>query len=470
MYVKNQLLEVEITDMTNDGEGVGKIDGYTFFIKDAIIGDRVSFIVTKVKKTYGYGRVKDILIRSSYRIDAPCPQAKRCGGCQIQEMSYDRQLEFKKDKVVNNLIRLGGFKRDHIESILEPIMGMDGEPFRYRNKAQYPIGYDRQGNLICGFYAGRTHAIIPVKDCLLGPAENKDILEAVLTWMKKNGISAYDESSHNGIVRHVLIRKGFTSGEIMVCLVINSDRLPHEKELIEKLTGIHGTTSVSYSVNKDDTNVIMGDNYHTIYGTDTITDSIGELKFKISPLSFYQVNSIQTKKLYDKALSYADLTGGETVWDLYCGIGTISLFMAQKAKKVYGVEIIPQAINDAKENASANGLNNAEFFVGKAEQVIDRLWEENKDCSEESEEYQMTHPDVIVVDPPRKGCDELCISTMLKMNPKRIVYVSCDSATLARDLKLLCAGGYELTSVCPCDMFANSIHVETVCLLTRERV
>ena len=234
MYVKNQLLEVEITDMTNDGEGVGKIDGYTFFIKDAIIGDRVSFIVTKVKKTYGYGRVKDILIRSSYRIDAPCPQAKRCGGCQIQEMSYDRQLEFKKDKVVNNLIRLGGFKRDHIESILEPIMGMDGEPFRYRNKAQYPIGYDRQGNLICGFYAGRTHAVIPVKDCLLGPAENKDILEAVLTWMKKNGISAYNESSHNGIVRHVLIRKGFTSGEIMVCLVINSDRLPHEKELIEK--------------------------------------------------------------------------------------------------------------------------------------------------------------------------------------------------------------------------------------------
>ena len=467
MYQKNQLLEVEITDITNDGEGVGKLDGYTFFIKDALIGDRVQFIVTKVKKTYGYGKVKTIITPSQYRIKAKCPDARRCGGCQIQELSYERQLEFKKDKVINNLIRLGGFEREFLKSIEEPIIGMGDDCFRYRNKAQFPIGCDKEGNLIAGFYAGRTHDIMPIEDCMIGVDENKYILQAVIKWMKSFSISAYDEALHKGMIRHVLIRKGFASGELMVCLVINADRLPKEKELIDCLLSVEGIKSISYSVNKEKTNVIMGETYTTIYGSDTITDSIGKLKFKISPLSFYQVNPVQTYKLYEKALEYANLTGNEIVWDLYCGIGTISLFLAQKAGHVYGVEIVPQAIEDAIENAKINEFDNTDFFVGKAEEVIDRLWEKNKDSKENTDEYRMTHPDVIVVDPPRKGCDELCLNTMLKMSPDRIVYVSCDSATLARDLRILCDGGYVLESFAPCDMFAHTVHCETVACLSR---
>ena len=469
MYQKNQLLEVEITDITNDGEGVGKLDGYTFFIKDALIGDRVQFIVTKVKKTYGYGKVKTVITASEHRVKAKCPDARRCGGCQIQELSYERQLKFKRDKVVNNLIRLGGFEKEFLESVEGPIMGMKDDCFRYRNKAQFPIGYDKEGNLIAGFYAGRTHNIMPVDDCMIGASENKAILQAVLDWMKRYGISAYDEVLHKGIVRHVLIRKGFTSGELMVCLVVNADTLPKEKELVDCLLSVKEIQSISYSVNKEKTNVIMGDGYKTLYGSDTITDSIGNLEFKISPLSFYQVNPVQTRRLYEKALEYADLKGSETVWDLYCGIGTISLFLAQRAGHVYGVEIVPQAIEDARENAKINRLDNTDFYVGKAEEVIDKLWEKNKVSKEGTDEYRMTHPDVIVVDPPRKGCDELCLSTILKMSPDRIVYVSCDSATLARDLKILCDKGYILKSFAPCDMFPHTVHCETVACLSRNR-
>ena len=467
MYQKNMLLEADITDITNDGEGVGKLDGYTFFIKDALIGDRVRFVVTKVKKNYGYGKMTDILIPSKFRVEAKCPDARRCGGCQIQEMSYERQLKYKRDKVINNLVRLGGFDRSFLESVEESIIGMEGEPFRYRNKAQYPIGYDKEGNLTAGFYAGRTHAIIPVSDCVLGCEENKDILGIILNWMEKHNIPAYDENLHKGVVRHVLIRKAFTCNELMICLVINSDSLPHKKELIEQLIKIDGIKSISFSTNKEKNNVIMGEKYITIYGSDTITDCIGDLKFNISPLSFFQVNPKQTVKLYEKALEYADLTGDETVWDLYCGIGTITLFLAKKAGRVFGVEIIPQAIDDAKENAKINNLSNTEFYVGKAEEVIDRLWEENKNRAKDSKEYRMIHPEVIVVDPPRKGCDELCLKTMVKMSPDKIVYVSCDSATLARDLRTLCDNGYEVKKVCPCDMFANTVHVETVALLSK---
>lgn len=467
MYQKNQLLEVDITDITNDGEGVGKLDGYTFFIKDALIGDRVQFIVTKVKKTYGYGKVKTVISPSEYRIKAKCPDARRCGGCQIQELSYERQLKFKRDKVINNLIRLGGFEREFLESIEEPMMGMKDDCFRYRNKAQFPVGYDKEGNLIAGFYAGRTHNIMPIDDCMIGAYENKSILQAILEWMKRYGISAYDEVMHKGVVRHVLIRKGFASGELMVCLVINADTLPKGKELINRLLSVAKIQSISYSINKEKTNVIMGNGYKTLYGSDTITDSIGNLEFKISPLSFYQVNPIQTRMLYEKALEYADLGGSETVWDLYCGIGTISLFLAKKAGHVYGVEIVPQAIEDAKENAKINKLNNTDFYVGKAEEVIDRLWEKNKDSKEGTDVYRMTHPDVIVVDPPRKGCDEQCLSTIIKMSPDRIVYVSCDSATLARDLRLLCDNGYVLKAFTPCDMFPHTVHVETIVCLSK---
>ncbi len=472
MYQKNQILEVDITDMTNDGEGVGKVEGCTFFVKDALIGDRALIRVTKVKKTYAFGRLEKLIKPSPGRIDAPCPEARRCGGCQIQALSYEEQLRFKKNKVINNLVRIGGFSREEIEKITEEIIGMTDPKtgcYRYRNKAQYPVGTDREKNPVAGFYAGRTHAIIPVGDCLIGIPENEAILEAVLDWMRMYGIPAYDEEKQGGTIRHILIRKGFATGEIMVCLVINAKKLPHEEELVRMLCALsfpseNSIRHISYSTNTDNTNVIMGDNYRTIYGEDVITDRLGGLTFRISPLSFYQVNPVQTEKLYEKALSCAGLTGKETVWDLYCGIGTISLFLARKAGHVCGVEVVPQAIEDARTNAKENGLENTTFFVGKAEEVIDRLYREGNAKGNDS---SMLHPDVIVVDPPRKGLDPLCIETMLKMSPKRIVYVSCDSATLARDLNILCDGGYELRSVTSVDMFPHTVHVETAVLLQR---
>lgn len=470
-FVKNRTVDLEITDFTTEGEGVGHTDDCTFFVKDALIGDVVTVIITKVKKTYAYARIKDIIVPSPYRVKPPCPDAQRCGGCQIQALSYNKQLEFKQSKVINNIIRIGGFEKEYIEGIAEPIAGMGNNYFRYRNKAQYPIGRDKDGKLIAGFFAGRTHSIIPLDDCLIGIPENKPILDTIIKWMRDFGIEPYDEVSHKGIVRHVLIRKGFATGELMVCLVINADTLIHKDELISALGSVDFSeklpesriTNISYSVNKNDTNVIMGDGYVTVYGSDTITDFIGDLKFSISPLSFYQVNPVQTKKLYEKALEYADLTGNEIVWDLYCGIGTISLFMAQRAKQVYGVEIIPQAIEDARKNAELNGITNATFFIGKAEDIVSRAYEASLMTLPDN----ALHPDVIVVDPPRKGCDELCLDTILKMSPKRIVYVSCDSATLARDLKILCAGGYTVTRLAPVDMFPNTVHVETVALLSK---
>ncbi len=454
---KNKTIDLEIVDFTNEGEGVGHAEGCTFFVKDAVIGDVVTAVITKVKKNYAYARIRDIIVPSPYRVDAQCPEARRCGGCQIRTLSYEMQLKFKQNKVLNNLIRLGGFDREEMERIMEPIIGMDEKSrLRYRNKAQYPVGKNKEGSLITGFFAGRTHAIIPIDDCLIGIPENKKILKIITDWMIKYDISAYDEINHEGTVRHILIRKGFETGELMVCLVINADHLKRDKELIEMLaSGLSEESSrlshISYSVNKKDTNVIMGDTYKTIWGKDTITDRIGDLSFRISPLSFYQVNPIQTKRLYEKALQYADLQGEETVWDLYCGIGTISIFLAQNAKQVSGVEIIPQAIEDARANAVMNGIENAEFYVGKAEEVVDRL---------------KSRPDVVVVDPPRKGCDDNCLQTILKTSPNRIVYISCDSATLARDLKILCAGGYRLKALTPCDMFPETVHVETVCLLS----
>ena len=365
-----------------------------------------------------------------------------------------------------------------------PVVGME-EPFRYRNKAQFPVGYDKEGNVITGFYAARTHSIIPVEDCLLGIKENEPILNLIKGWMKECYVSAYDETTGKGLVRHVLIRYGFTTKEIMVCLIINGDQIPKAERLIEQLKAVEGMTSISVNINKKNTNVILGEETRCIWGQTYITDYIhlrdcgdslvGSVEefaltdtavaYRISPQSFYQVNPIQTEKLYSTALEYAGLTGEEYVWDLYCGIGTISLFLAQKAKKVYGVEIVPQAIEDAKNNAKLNNIINAEFFVGKAEEVLPEFYE--KLTSDESD-ASMLNPDVIVVDPPRKGCDEACLSTMLKMQPKRIVYVSCDSATLARDLRILCDGGYEMVKVRAFDQFAHTMHVETVCLLSKK--
>lgn len=462
-FKKNQIVEVIIEDIGINGEGIGKISGYPLFIKDAVVGDRVRAVLTKVKKTYAYAHLNEILEPSPDRTAAPCEAAKTCGGCQLQAYTYEKQLDIKQNKVRNNLIRIGGFDAEQIDGLMQPVIGMD-HPWYYRNKAQYPVGTDKDGNPITGFYAGHSHRIVPCENCLLNRQENRRILKIVLDYMKRNSIPAYDEETGKGVVRHILTRCGFTSGEWMVCLVINSKDsrvLVNVKELLDALMEIPGMTSISYSSNTERTNVIMGKHYVTLAGRSTITDTIGDCAFELSPLSFFQVNPEQTVKLYGKALEYAGLTGGERVWDLYCGIGTISLFLARKAGHVYGVEIIPDAIEDAKENAKRNDLLNTTFLVGKAEEVLPKHYKETGEGA-----------DVIVVDPPRKGCEKSVLDTMLAMKPERIVYVSCDSATLARDLKILCEGDgttrYEIKKVQPVDMFPQTVHVETVCLLSRE--
>ena len=461
---KNDTAVIEITDIGVNGEGIGKVDGYTLFVKDAVIGDKAEVKVMKAKKNYGYARLMRVIEPSPDRVEPRCPFARKCGGCQIQEMSYERQLAFKAQKVRGNLERLGGFDKKLLDRVIEPILGMD-EPFGYRNKAQFPFGTDRDGNPVTGFYAGRTHDIIANTDCALGVPVNQEILEIILAFMREEHVPAYDEKTGKGLIRHVLIRYGFTTKEIMVCLVINGKKIPQGEKLVEKLAAVRGMTSITISPNTRQTNVIMGETYEILWGQGFITDYIGNVRYQISPLSFYQVNPVQTEKLYSQALEYADLKDGETVWDLYCGIGTISLFLAQKAGQVYGVEIIPQAIEDAKKNVEINGIANAEFFVGKAEEVL----------SEYYAEYVREHggenarADVIVVDPPRKGCDPALLETIVKMAPERVVYVSCDSATLARDLKVLCGNGYELAKVRPVDMFPETVHVETVVLLSKEK-
>ena len=542
---KNDIFELEITDMGTDGEGIGHYDGMTFFVKDALIGDVITARVTKLKKNYGYARVEEIKTPSTFRIEPKCALHKRCGGCQIQALSYEKQLEFKNDKVRNNLMRIGGFSEDELSAKMAPPVGID-DPYRYRNKAQFPVGRDKDGNIITGFYASRSHNIIPVDDCMLGVPVNKEILDIIKAWMNEYGIEPYDEVSRTGLVRHVLIRYGFTSKQIMVCLVINGDGLDSKRRgenvnvscvasgkitdkrdrdrascnkvndskasdnkpcdskasdsrynatdtLCERLSKIDGMTSISYNINKENTNVILGKKTVCIWGRSYIEDTIHLLSYpdfmpqgtgityQISPQSFYQVNPKQTEKLYSTALEFAGLTGKESVWDLYCGIGTISLFLSQRAKKVYGVEIVPQAIDDAKNNAKINGITNAEFFVGKAEEVLPEFYADAKknitkgseaikpevSAAKYTDEADMLTPDVIVVDPPRKGCDEKCLDTMLKMEPQRIVYVSCDSATLARDLKILCEEKYELVKWQAFDQFSHTGHVETVCLLSK---
>ena len=460
---KNDKITVTIEDIGVNGEGIGKVEGYTLFVKDAIIGDTVEAIITKPKRNYAYAKMINIIESSKHRVPAKCPVARQCGGCQIQELSYEAQLAFKNKKVRGNLERIGGFSPELLDEIMEPICGMD-EPFYYRNKAQFPIGTDKEGKIVTGFYAGRTHQIIPNTDCALGVPVNQDILQIILDYMNECHVTAYNEETGRGLVRHELIRYGFKTKEIMVCLVINGDNLPHSEKLVDKLTQIEGMTSITYSVNRENTNVIMGKEIGVLWGQGYITDYIGDIKYQISPLSFFQVNPAQTEKLYGLALEYADLKGEETVWDLYCGIGTISLFLAQKAEKVYGVEIVPQAIDDAKNNAKINAIENAEFFVGKAEEVLPEYY-----AQYEREHSEKAYADVIVVDPPRKGCDETLLQTMVQMRPERIVYVSCDSATLARDLKYLCENGYEMKRARAVDQFPMTTHVETVCLLSRNK-
>ena len=456
---KNQEVSLTIEDFTKEGEGLGKYQGFPLFVKDTVIGDEVKVSITKLKKNYGYARLVEIIKPSEDRVTALCPVARQCGGCKLQQISYDKQLHFKKGLVEGCLTRIGGFEKEDIEQKMEPVYGME-EPWHYRNKAQFPVGYDKEGNLVAGFYAGRTHSIVANTNCAIQAKVTHPIVEKVLSYMRENKISAYDEKNHSGLIRHILTRVGFTTGEIMVCLIVNgtAKQLKNINKLVDKLKEIEGMTSIIVNTNTDKTNKILGLHCETVWGQDYIEDYIGDIKYQIGPLSFYQVNPQQTKVLYSKALEYADLKGQELVWDLYCGIGTISLFLAQKAKQVYGVEIIKEAINDARRNATLNHMDNVEFFVGKAEEIVPAQYEKTG-----------IHPDVIVVDPPRKGCDATLLNTMLDMAPERIVYVSCDPATLARDLKILCAEKYTLEKVAVVDQFSHSVHVETVVLLSHQK-
>ena len=546
-YKKNDLVVLEITDLTEEGQGVGKCDGLVFFVKGSVMGDVVEAKILKVKKNYAYAKVEKLLEASPYRVTPFCPVAGKCGGCQLQHLSYEKELEWKEDRIAQSLIRIAGIPEEEVHAKGEGILG--GKTERYRNKAQYPvqngkelhveteqIGENsildrkektakncivdgkREGNinsmsvvrkelsgLKMGFYGFHSHRIIETEDCLINSAENPLILNCIKEWAREYKISGYEEETGKGLLRHIFLRKGFATGEILLCLVLNGKSLPHGKELWEKLEGLslrveegglqrgedvscgmdaqsqedvycgkNGTVQgrivgLCVNINEGSGNAILGRETRCLYGKDSIEDKIGELSFSISVPSFYQVNPVQTEKIYGKALEYAALTGEETVWDCYCGIGTISLFLAQKAKQVYGLEIVPEAIENAKKNAEKNGIHNAEFFVGAAEEVLPKWVEEQKrelrakgaDCGIGD------MVDVVSLDPPRKGCDEACLSAVLELSPKRIVYVSCDPGSLARDIKYLREGGYELEKWVGIDNFPRTGHVETVVLMSK---
>lgn len=554
---KNEIYYITIEDMGNDGEGIGhvaeasqgqegsgrpKVSGnrqegesgearIAVFVKDTVVGDIARVRIVKVKKRYAYGRLEAIISPSPFRVEAPCVKARSCGGCTLMHMSYDKQLEYKWSKVRNCLERIGGL--EDAGSLMEPIYGME-EPYHYRNKMQFPVGLDRNGTVQIGFYAGRTHSIIDLEDCKISHPVNDYIVRELRVWLQnwqdRTGSFIYDEEQHKGLVRHILTRVGFATGELMVCIIINGKELPlsvpgmnesssntiagegtscddellehvlravdnynqsrydvegdiwkensgqtgncaGDHEMSKKELGMNGIRqgkgqagvvtlkSLCMNRNQEKTNRILGDICKTLWGDPFITDFIGDVCFQISPLSFYQVNPIQTKVLYDKALEYADLSGKEIVWDMYCGIGTISLCLAQKARKVYGVEIVPQAIADARNNAALNELNNTEFFCGKAEEVVPEFYRKGENAGR--------HPDVVVVDPPRKGCEEILLQTIVEMAPKRLVYVSCDPATLARDVKRLGEMGYVVKKAAVVDQFGHSGHVETVVLMSQ---
>ncbi len=486
---KNQIVVITIEDMGTDGEGIGRYEGYTLFVKGAVPGDVIRAKVLKAKKTYGYAKIEEMLVSSPDRVTPCCPVAGRCGGCQLQQLSYQKQLAYKEQKVKNCLQRISGLSEQMLDSVMESILGMD-EPYYYRNKAQYPVGMGRDSGPVIGFYAGHSHTIIEQADCAIQEPINSVILKTVRDFMKEYQIPAYEEESGRGLVRHILTRVGYVTKEVMVCLVLHGRKFPYAEKLTERLkqavegfsaesaqgkeymqkmeygnvweAGVplkYSLKSICLNVNMERTNVILGKEILPVYGEPYITDEIGGIKYQISPLSFYQVNPKQTVRLYEKALEYADLSGNEVVWDLYCGIGTISLFLAKQAKWAYGVEIVPQAIEDAKHNAVLNGIANAEFFVGAAETVMPEKYQESGGTM---------HADVIVMDPPRKGCEQSLLDTAAAMQPERIVYVSCDPATLARDVKYLGERGYEVKKVCPVDMFPMTGHVEVACCLQRK--
>lgn len=441
----NDVKAIEIINLNHKGQGVGKIDDFTVFINGGLVGDKGKIRIEKVKKNYAIGELIEMIEPSENRVHPKCPVTDVCGGCQIQGLDYKAQLELKTNKVKNDLERIGKLKDVAIHNTI----GME-EPFYYRNKAQFPISKDKEGVKL-GFYKRGTHEIVDIKSCVIQHELNDKVLDIMKFYMKEYNIKPYDEESGKGTIRHVLTKTAFKTGDMMVVIITNGNRLPRKNELIHTLTSqIPNIKSIVQNINTSKGNRILGNNTNVIYGDDKIIDYIGDLKFGISAQSFFQVNPMQTKVLYEKALEYAELNGDETVFDLYCGIGSISLFLAQKAKKVYGIEIVKQAIEDAKENAKMNSVDNAEFFTGKAEEIFPKLYAEG------------IRADVVVVDPPRKGCDQVVLDTIVNMQPKKVVYVSCNPSTLARDLKYLDEKGYETVEVQPVDMFPHTMHVECV--------
>lgn len=525
MIKKDDTLQLTIEDIGSDGEGIGHIDltagsydepqrRYTIFVKDTVIGDVVTVKIMKALQSFAYAKLVSIDKPSPDRVEPKCPIAAQCGGCQIQALDYNKQLEFKQKKVMNDLVRIGGFDESLIREITDPIIGME-DPYCYRNKEQVPVGTDKDSNPVTGFYASHTHSIVPMTSCAIGDPENDLILNTILDYMKAENVPAYDEKTGTGLLRHILIRSGVYSREVMICLVVNGDSLPSENKLVELLRVLPFVTSISINTNKSRGNVILGRKLRVLWGEESIVDTLhvykveyeestrnpaaslhddsaasgndtsgidasrtahfiptGEaVNFRISPLSFYQVNPKQTEKLYSIVLEYCKLNGHETAWDLYCGIGTISLFLAKHAKEVYGVESVEDAVRDARNNARLNNIENVEFETGRAEDVLPAYVDRHKS------EHRKHPVDVIVVDPPRKGLDDVTIGVMLAMAPPRIVYVSCDPATMSRDLKKLTAAqkdaagnkySYKLQRVQPVDQFGHTVHVETVVLLTRE--
>ncbi|WP_338028534.1 23S rRNA (uracil(1939)-C(5))-methyltransferase RlmD [Brevibacillus fulvus] len=449
-----QELELEITGLNHEGAGVGRHEGYTLFVPQALPEERVRAKVVHAKKNYGYAKLLEVLQPSPYRVKPPCPVFDLCGGCSLQHLAYAEQLRHKQQIVKDNLRRIGGFAVDGEDAVrVHPTLGMDN-PWRYRNKAQVPIG-EEEGALIGGFYAERSHQIVNIESCLIQHEANDEVVAAVKRIASRLHIPAYDEISHTGLLRHVVSKVGARTGDVMVVLITTELFIPERERLIEAIRQeVPGVKSIVQNINPQKTNVIFGDKTITLWGDDVIYDYIGPIRFAISARSFYQVNPAQTEILYNKTLEYAGLSGGEIVVDAYCGIGTISLFLAQKAKHVYGVEIVPEAIADANRNARLNGFENVTFKTGAAEEVIPAWKEEG------------IRPDVIVVDPPRKGCDEALLTTILQMKPDRVVYVSCNPSTLARDLKVL-ADLYEVKEVQPVDMFPHTDHVESAALLVQ---
>lgn len=523
---KNDEIELEMIGLTHEGEGVGRADGYTLFVSGALPGERVKARVLKTKKQYGYAKLLKVLTESPDRVQAPCPIYTQCGGCQLQHMSYAGQLEWKRQHVIDNLERIGKLTvqkqagsddadsqlvegtvtgntstlgtsaegttvkssvdqnmhssaaEAHVPDVQHPAdastsmkpivsashairvlptLGMS-EPWRYRNKAQVPIG-QQDGQMVGGFYARGSHRIVDMQSCLIQDSRNDELVNKVKAIGQELHIQPYNEETGEGILRHVVVKVGFATNEMMIVLVTNGERLPRKPEWIERIRAeMPQVVSICQNINTKQTNVIFGDETRTLWGRDVIHDYIGDVKFAISARSFYQVNPVQTEVLYEKAVQYAGLTGNETVIDAYCGIGTISLFLAQHAKRVYGVEIVKEAIEDARKNAELNGMTNVEFEVGASEDVIPR-WKE-----------QGITPDVIVVDPPRKGCDPRLLETIVQMQPEKVVYVSCNPSTLARDLQVLEEGGYRTVEVQPVDMFPHTVHVESVAMLVRDSI